>query len=154
MNYLKTTLLLLFGLYAVLCVSYAHSETPTAAAPGGFYETDNILLPNCSLMVDFEGASAKFKVPGFSNLTFPGFWPKAPADVYLSAVRGDNYGLPVVEPGHGTTGISADEVLVIRFALVNGGLHPVSYVYENIALSQKTKGYTKSRSCSGLKKIR
>ncbi len=144
---------MLFTLFALLCVGYAHSQTTVDSIPGGFYETDHLFSANCSLMVDFEGAEVKFRIPIHSSLVFKGFWPSSPGQVTMNAWRSET-AQSTLQSGYNFKIPTPDETLSVRFALVNGALHPVSYSFEDLRLKSMSAGHTAEKKCIGLKKIR
>lgn len=156
MNYLKALLLMSFSLCTMLCVAYAHSESLSESAPGEYYQSHNIFMPNCNLVIEHEGTSVNFRIPGNSNLIFRGFWPKSAGDVQMSAVRQNVAGAAKVELVSGTDdSANVDQTLLVRFSEVNGGVHPTAYVFRDLETQRNSKvAGLAPKICVGLRKVR
>lgn len=156
MNYLKTMLLLSFSICAMLCVGYAHSESIGDETPGEYYQSHNVFMPNCNLMIEHEGTSVTFRIPGNSNLSFRGFWPKTAGDAQMSAVRQNISQSANIQLISGSDeSATIDQTLLVRFAMINGGLHPVAYVFRDLETQRVSKlAGMAPKICVGLRKVR
>ncbi len=145
-RYLRLSVFTGFALFALVCVSYAHSEEARVT----LYTSGFSLTGGCALKVErLSDGTVLYRPVTESKTKFVGGEPMG-SRMYLESARSFErepllLGVPI---------LPRETLQVFFLPLPDGTLVPTGYIYDPVFMRVKSKGFTFEKNCTGLTKFR